>query len=471
MSPKKITKPLDVYVRVSRVGGRDGDSFISPELQEERCRALAAARGLEVGLVLTDLDVSGGKMARPELDRALNRIREGVSAGIIVARLDRFARTLVGGLSTIEEIQEAGGVMLTAEGDFDTSTAQGELVLNLMLSLAAFELRRLKEGWSASRSKMVARGVHGGSVAPIGYRIVLDERGKRVGLEVEPETAPIIREAFAMRVRGESWKAIYRYMSGAGVTTHYSLSAIPRIIANRAYVGEARSGEYVLEGAHEAIVSEGVWQAANRSKSDRLRVPGNGEGALLSSLLRCAGCGGRLTATYTMHGDKRHSFYACKNKLDCKAKATISASLVEPFVEDAVLALMRERATVSGRELPNVKGLQAELIEATRQLNAWDDSFDADSDPEAFKRGRAKRKARVEEAAARLADARIEEAGTESSLRTLTLWAQAPEGAEAYYRSRPVSERRTMLAAMLASPATVSKGRGPVEERVSLVAA
>jgi hypothetical protein len=46
------TLPLDVYVRVSRVGGR-GERLISPDEQEQRARALAAERGLKVGTVLT----------------------------------------------------------------------------------------------------------------------------------------------------------------------------------------------------------------------------------------------------------------------------------------------------------------------------------------------------------------------------------------------------------------------------------
>jgi hypothetical protein len=63
LSPKKITKPLDVYVRVSRVGGRDGESYITEAVQEERCRALAQARGLTVGEVFADRDQSAGSRA------------------------------------------------------------------------------------------------------------------------------------------------------------------------------------------------------------------------------------------------------------------------------------------------------------------------------------------------------------------------------------------------------------------------
>ena len=42
--------------------------------------------------------------------------------------------------------------MIVADGEFDTSTATGELVLNMMLSLAQFELRRIKENWSTAKS-------------------------------------------------------------------------------------------------------------------------------------------------------------------------------------------------------------------------------------------------------------------------------------------------------------------------------
>jgi hypothetical protein len=36
------------YVRVSRVGGRGGDSFLSPELQREQIALAARREGLEV---------------------------------------------------------------------------------------------------------------------------------------------------------------------------------------------------------------------------------------------------------------------------------------------------------------------------------------------------------------------------------------------------------------------------------------
>ncbi len=55
------------YVRVSKVGGRGGDSFLSPDLQREQIAAAARREGLDVVEVLEELDASGGGL----LDLAL----------------------------------------------------------------------------------------------------------------------------------------------------------------------------------------------------------------------------------------------------------------------------------------------------------------------------------------------------------------------------------------------------------------
>lgn len=56
---------LDGYIRVSRVGGRSGESFISPEVQREQIERFAALRGVQIGAWHEDLDQTGGKLTRP----------------------------------------------------------------------------------------------------------------------------------------------------------------------------------------------------------------------------------------------------------------------------------------------------------------------------------------------------------------------------------------------------------------------
>ena len=280
MSPKKITRPLDIYIRVSRVGGREGDSFISPELQEEKCHALAKARGLKVGQVFIDLDRSGGKMDRPEFKKVLARIDSQASGGVIVARIDRFARTLIGGLKAIEDIEQAGGVVLTADGEFDTSTATGELVLRIMLSLAAFELRRISEQWEDSKANARARGIHIGA-ARAGY--VRREDGT---LAEHTEHLDAVKEAFALRARGGSWKETAEILTEAGLPTSkskgeskaWSRQATRNVIQNRAYRAD--------EGGPIPVWQ---WEKAQPSAGEA-RVRGEGH-VLGQGLVRCSVCG------------------------------------------------------------------------------------------------------------------------------------------------------------------------------------
>jgi site-specific DNA recombinase len=68
---------MDAYVRVSRVAGREGPSFISPSVQREQIAAWAKMRGVEVLQWHEDLDQSGGKLERPGLTALLARIESG----------------------------------------------------------------------------------------------------------------------------------------------------------------------------------------------------------------------------------------------------------------------------------------------------------------------------------------------------------------------------------------------------------
>lgn len=99
---------LDGYIRVSSVGSRGGDSFISPKLQREQIEAWSKAHGATLGQIFEELDESGARSDRPMLLRAIARVELGESQGIAVAKLDRFGRSLIDGLANIERITSAG---------------------------------------------------------------------------------------------------------------------------------------------------------------------------------------------------------------------------------------------------------------------------------------------------------------------------------------------------------------------------
>jgi DNA invertase Pin-like site-specific DNA recombinase len=358
----RTVKQLDAYIRVSRVAGRHGESFISPDVQRERILAYASARGFSIAETFTDLDVSGGKLKRPELEKALVRIDRGESGGIVVAKLDRFARSLAGALHVIERIKSAGGVILSAEGDFDTSTPVGKMVAQIMLTLGEYELDRIRDNWSTAQERAVRRGVHVASRTPTGYRRRSDGR-----LEPDADSAPVIRELFQRRAAGEGWTALSEFLDDSKVSGPYdnvawTPSATAKIIGNRVYLGEARSGRYVNREAHEPIVPRAEWEAAQSAPTGT--TVGNG-GALLAGIARCAGC------RYVLKGDTMRGrnggqlrIYRCRGKHAagrCSSPATIMARLIDPFVEQSFLAAIGQNGPLAEASMATAELEAAEL--------------------------------------------------------------------------------------------------------------
>lgn len=384
----KPKKPLDVYVRVSRVAGRTGDGFISPKVQEERCRAMATAKGLVVGQVLTDLDQSGGKMDRPALNEALERIKAGTSGGLIVATSDRFARSLTGALDTMAQITEAGGVMIACDGDYDTSTASGRLIRDFLLRLNQYYREQVTEKWAESTANALGRGVYITARVPFGYR---KNRGRQL---VQDETAaPLVQGVYRMRGQGASCQACANYLNEQGARTPmlgngtgktgggnpWSEGAVRKLVANPIYKGKPPRGEHMPESARKELqlVSARVWDAAQPAGGGhRAKSP---EGALLGGILRCGECGGVLTPqvnTKRRVGGTvvRTVQYRCRQRAahaaKCPSPITVSGALIEPHVTEAVLSILSTYGrTMTLVDDPRREQLSEELADREHDLN------------------------------------------------------------------------------------------------------
>src|SRR6476660_2172296 len=55
---------MDGYIRVSRRGGREGESYISPKVQREQIKGYAKLYGFTIARWHEDEDVSGGTLVR-----------------------------------------------------------------------------------------------------------------------------------------------------------------------------------------------------------------------------------------------------------------------------------------------------------------------------------------------------------------------------------------------------------------------
>lgn len=143
------------YARVSATD-QNLDSQVSA-LKEAGCDRIYADDG-----------VSGNTTGRPELDRLMDALREGDV--VVFTAIDRLARNLRHLLTITERIHERGGSIRSLNEPYDTSTAAGELVFQMLGSVAQFERKRIKERAAEGLKLAMASGKH------CGRPFKLDER-------------------------------------------------------------------------------------------------------------------------------------------------------------------------------------------------------------------------------------------------------------------------------------------------------
>jgi site-specific DNA recombinase len=362
----KRSSTADGYIRVSRRAGREGESFISPEVQRKKIADWAKLHEVEIVRWWEEIDQSGAKLERPMFQQALARCEAGETGGIVVARLDRFARSAVDALSSIRRLTDAGARLVSVEDNFDGSTPMGRFAIGILTLIAELELERIKSGWEIAVSKAVERGVHISARPPTGYSREKDGRLIRS----EP-AASFVAEAFRKRATGASWSELARFLEENKIyppsgNRYWSKFGVSGLIKNPVYLGQARSGKVVKEGAHEPLVTRAEFDAAQAVKKSffQQRDGSVAAQAMLGGLARCAGCGHtlKITGNTEKKSGARYPVYYCTGRYAkglCPARASVRGSLLDGHVEERVLAA-----------LENEDGLLAQAVEASEQLEA-----------------------------------------------------------------------------------------------------
>jgi DNA invertase Pin-like site-specific DNA recombinase len=351
------------YVRVSRVNGRDGDSFISPEIQRERIEAVAKANGITIVDWFEDYDRSGATNDRPGFQTMLDRIEQCGATLVVVARLSRFARSVAGMHESLQRIRAStngrGGLVTPEVGD--TSTPTGKLLLNVLAALADFELEVARENWTVAQSKAVERGVKIANRPPIGYRFDREHR-----LTPDAKLGPLVGDLYRRRGAGHSYSELrswWHEQTGRWLPQQ----TITRVLKNRVYLGENSYGKLTQKRAHTALVTPAEFDVAQATFAPR---PARRNGSLLGGLLTCGSCGRKMTAS----GSAAKPRYRCTGEsFGCKAPATVKRSEADEHVTRLFLEHARQHAA-GADGVPKTSGLDeanATLETAQHDLSTY----------------------------------------------------------------------------------------------------
>jgi DNA invertase Pin-like site-specific DNA recombinase len=360
---------LDGYVRVSRIGGRQGEGYISPEDQRHAIEGYAHELGGEIVAWHDDQDFTGGNVERPGFQAALERIRSGKSDGLVVKRIDRFARSVPDGSAIVREIvDERDAIFASCEERIDPKTPDGRYMLNSFLNNAELFLNRIKAGWWTAKARAVARGVHIGP-PPIGY-----QREKSQPLVPHPVYGPAITELFKRAGDAATDAELARWMTDRAPRESgqpWQSSEIRRWLSTRAYLGEVHYGSLVNLKAHDPLTDPETFERAQRQPGAPRRA--NGRKFLLSGLVRCSCC--RYSMSGFNYGGADHAtpVYRCGR---ARTRGCSEASvIVAKRLEEHVVGLVRD----------HLRGLQLEAVDAGIDLAALErEVADAEAELVAF---------------------------------------------------------------------------------------
>lgn len=330
-------------VRVSRVGARAGERFVSPSEQTERIRAACKRDGLKLVDVFEELDVSGGAPLerRPGLLRAVEMVETGQAEVVVVAFLDRLVRSVSVQAEVVGRVEQAGGGILAVDvGEVTHGSASKWLSGTLLAAVAEHGRRTTAERTEEAKRRAVADGVPPFDRVPPGYfrRAGADGRKyAREPLSVDPKAAPVVLEAFKLRAGGATVAEVREHLRAHGIERSYHGTGA--LLESRIVLGELRFGDKINESAHPAIVDVETWGRVQRMKLPRGRRAKSERLLARLGVLRCATCDSRLVVGSANHG--QYILYRCPPTGDCPRRVTISAELVEGVVVDEVKRLLR----------------------------------------------------------------------------------------------------------------------------------
>ena len=300
----------------------------------------AQEHGYIVVGVYADEGVSARKAIsrRKELQRMLADVDEGRIDIIIIKCLDRWFRNVADFYKVKERLDARGVDWVCATEDFNTTTPNGLLMLNLKLSLAQHESdqtgERIKYVFEGKRAR---KEVISGSL-PIGLKV----ENKHA---VPDDNAPIIQFLFNHIYNGDSIRAsIAATQSEFGVSLSYKIAQYA--LRNRAYVGEL----YGVPDYLPAMIPHDVFSRVQDILSRNANPPRTGNIYLFSGLLRCPSCGHRLSACKgrpNRHGEFRAPQYKCMsyilgNSTLCEFSRSIFEPKLERYLLDNFQRLIRE---------------------------------------------------------------------------------------------------------------------------------
>lgn len=303
---------------------------ISLATQIEDLTKYAKEHGYEIVGYYSDEGITARKKLtnREGFQRLLNDVRQDKIDLILVTKLDRWFRNVRDYHNTQAVLEEHHCNWKTIYEDYDTSTADGQLKINIMLAVAQNESDRTSERIKVVFAYKKRRGEHITGAPSYGYIVRNKKRYK------DPEREHIVDDIFAYYFKCFSKRKTVAYILNKypddKKLTEYKIN---RILQNEAYCGRYDG----VSGYYPAYITEQQFEQIRNISASKTYAFTNGT-YLFSGILKCPYCGNNMSGFIKKQklkngGESQYRRYRCAQKfLNHPSGACITEHIIESYM-------------------------------------------------------------------------------------------------------------------------------------------
>lgn len=315
---------------------------ISIDAQKAKLQAYADDNNMKIVEWYIDEGVSGRKLIRkrPELQRMIEDAEKKKFDRIIFIKIDRFFRSVAEYHECMKRI--APVVWTTTEEQYDLTTANGRMLVNMKLTIAEMEADQGGERIRIVNDYKVQTGqpLVGTQCLPLGLMVAYDEETKRKKVVKNPDEEDILEDLISHYMTYQSRRKTIGYIHAKH---HYSISqeGMKKLLTNTMLYGMYRNNPNYCEAYMTKEEFDRLQDVVERNIKGKAE-PEEERTYLFTKLIICPACGKPLVSQMRRTSNKQkkkyqYKSYRCSNHFGSIKKCTNQKTISEAVMEKAML--------------------------------------------------------------------------------------------------------------------------------------
>ena len=334
-----VTRKIERVAAYIRVSSQEQKLHgLSLDAQKMKLTEYAESHHMKIVEWYMDEGVSGRKLIRnrPELQRMIHDAEKGLFDRIIFIKLDRFFRSVAEYHECMKRI--APVLWTTTEEEYDLTTANGRMLVNMKLTIAEMEADQTGERIKIVNDYKLSTGQPLSGSMPLGFKIEKGEDGKKKIVK-DSDNEDIVNDMIQHYLTHQSKKKTLIYLHSK---YHISISynSLSKLLKNTMLYGEYRNNPNYCE----AYISKDTFDHMQEiMKRNVKQNTAQNRAYLFSGLILCPRCGNPLKGSIVVQNKPynvyRYKRYRCaKNKLNdnCDYNKVVGESTFEKMMLDNI---------------------------------------------------------------------------------------------------------------------------------------